>query len=385
MARMEMFLGFELARNYRVKKLNVVTDLDSLKEELSKCNIKGSTTYAVSAWSDIAAAIAQLNVNSFEPSHSYIDSVEDEGPNVVVTFRKDVAPDLDEDDGIKSTTEASLPYSTMTSSLDELRMAAAPADEPPGPVSGETQPSEIPPEAPSSDSSAMPTTSPDEVIPENSTAAPTEGTTEAPISNPDDKTSDSTSESTVAPSEIKAPEQASEAPSTPSNEPDDIPHDISLESTAAPTEGTSTEATTEAPTIANTEVETTAPPTEQATLNAVPTVEPTAMDDEAIIPGDDEYIDDEPKRTSPPTENHHHHQHNPTASPTHMRHSTNKPSHKPVGKPTLSPTKKDCKCKNQTGCLSKHSAPCCEGLLCKDFRWFSQCVEDESHHRHQVC
>lgn len=353
---MEMFLGFELARNYRVKQLNVVTDLDALKDELSKCNLKGTTTFAISVWSDIAAAIAQLNAASFEPSHSYIDSIDDDGPNVVVAFRNEVATDLDDDGSTQRFMDSSLSYSA-SSSLEVAQLAFAPADDPPA------------------DYTAGPTegTAPGEFPPESVTVTPTEETSvmmsEAPSAGPIEEQSEPP---TIAPTEGASAETVSEAPSSGSNE---APTESTIESTTTPTEQGLPASPTEAP--GEITLEPTFAPSE------APTPEPTTGDDEEIIPGDDEYISDEPQQTSSPTESHHHHR-TSTALPTYMHRSTVSPTSQRYGHPTHGPTKKVCKCKNQTGCLSKHSAPCCDGLVCKDFRWFSQCVEDEAHHRHQV-
>lgn len=331
---MEMFLGFELARNYRVKQLNVVTDLDTLKDELSKCNLKGTTTFAISVWSDIAAAIAQLNAASFEPSHSYIDSVEDDGPNVMIAFRDVVATDREEDESTQRLMDASLSYSTASSSLEDIQLALAPADDPPTPDTP----------APA-ESTSGPTEGDQhgETSSDMLTAAPSESTFSVPGSE----------ESSEAPTNAPSEGTASEAPST---GPEEVPVESTYESTAAPTEQEEPVIPSEAPTVG---------PTEGTSSG------PTSGDDEEVIPGDDEYISDEPQITSSPTESHHHHH---TNTPTSSRYTH----------PTHAPTKKECKCKNQTGCLSKHSAPCCDGLVCKDFRWFSQCVEDEAHHRHQV-
>jgi hypothetical protein len=35
-----------------------------------------------------------------------------------------------------------------------------------------------------------------------------------------------------------------------------------------------------------------------------------------------------------------------------------------------------CLCKSTTGCGLKHSDSCCAGLICANFHWFTQCIED---------
>ena len=362
---MEMMLGFELARNYRVKKLNVVTDLDALKDELNKCNLKGTTTFAISVWSDIAASIAQLNAASYEPSHSYIDSVEDDGPNVVVAFRAKIAPDLDADESTQHIMAASQLYSTTSSSFEEAQLAVALADDPTTPAAPDTPP------ITDSTSASTERSATDEVPADTPTAVPTEDmapvtASEAPSPGPAEEPSEPL---TSAPTEGTIPEAATEPPST---GPDVLPPETPIELTVAPSE-------LEAPSVAPSEslLEPTFSPT------VVPSAEPALGDDEEVIPGDDEYISDEPQYTSSPSESHHLH-HVPTESPSHTHHVTLRPTSQRYVHPTHAPTKKNCKCKNQTGCLSKHSSPCCDGLVCKDFRWFSQCVEEDVPHHHQV-
>jgi hypothetical protein len=224
---------------------------------------------------------------------------------------------------------------------------------------------------------------------------PTEAPKEEPeVSTPTEEPKEEPEDSTPT----EAPKEEPEV-STPTEEPKEEPEN------STPTEAPKEEPEVSTPTEEPKEIAPSQPTDPVPTIDVSETSSPSSAqtdsedkpptdDGEAdhIIPGDDEFIPEDPVNSNPtrlptlqkvkktkkpintptisPTRRAH-----PTAAPSKRSHPTHRPVPEPTEEPTSEPTTAPCKCILETGCHSKRSLPCCDGLMCVDFRWFSQCLE----------